>query len=77
MKLHTSNPALTAKVKVEKEVVYFIGYPISYNIIPQVEEIDEIIWVPINDVESLLQFDNIKKLWRDILDLFRKGEFYE
>lgn len=72
-----SSLSYTIEDKIEKEVVYFIGYPISFNIIPQIEEIDEIKWVSINDVESLLQFDNIKKLWRDTLNLFRKGEFYE
>lgn len=50
-----------------KEVVYFVSNKLSDNIIKQDEEIKDIKWVPIDNVLDLLQYDNIRELWKKVL----------
>lgn len=50
-----------------KEVVYFISKKLSNDIIKQDKEIKDIKWIPIDEVLDLLQYDNIKKLWKEVL----------
>lgn len=55
------------KGNIYKEVVYFISKKLSNDIIKQDKEIKDIKWVPIDEVLDLLQYDNIKKLWKEVL----------
>ena len=58
---------------INKDVVYFIASPIEpIDIVPQDEEIKSIKWVNFEDVESLLQYDNIKKIWLEALNAIQK-----
>ena len=52
---------------IKKQVVYFIGYPNSNNIIPQTKEVSEVLWVNIDEVSNYLGFPNIIKLWNDTI----------
>lgn len=53
---------------VPKDVVYFIGRPINkINPKPQESETQKVLWVDIDEVENILEFDNIKKLWKQIM----------
>lgn len=52
---------------IDKTVVYFISKKLSSDVIKQDKEIQDIKWVPINEVLDLLQYDNIKKLWKEVL----------
>ncbi|MBQ8234166.1 MAG: NUDIX domain-containing protein [Bacilli bacterium] len=66
-KRYTINYILDNGIK--KEVVYFIAKPKSlFNIKKQDEEIENILLVDIKDVNNILTFDNLKKLWIDILN---------
>lgn len=47
-----------------KKVVYFIGYPKNNEIKIQEKELISAEWVQIDEVEEILTFDNLKKLWR-------------
>lgn len=49
-----------------KTVVYFLAHPKNIEIKIQEDEILEAKWVPINDVEGILTFDNMKKLWEKV-----------
>ncbi len=48
------------KKDVDKEVVYFLGKPKQFEIIPQAEEISDARWVEINRAQSILTYDNDK-----------------
>ncbi len=53
---------------IPKDVVYFIGHPVGeINLRPQECEIKKVLWVDIDEVENILEFDNIKKLWKQIM----------
>lgn len=52
---------------IDKTVVYYIAKNLNNKIIKQEKEIKDIKWVPIDEVMDLLQYDNIKKLWQDVL----------
>ena len=53
------------KDNINKDVIYFIAKPISFNAKPQATEVAEILWVDINDVVNYLGFENIIKLWNE------------
>ena len=50
---------------INKDVIYFIAKPLSFNTRPQATEVAEILWVDINDVVNYLGFENIIKLWTE------------
>lgn len=50
---------------INKDVIYFIAKPLSFNTRPQATEVAEILWVDINDVVNYLGFENIIKLWNE------------
>lgn len=52
---------------INKEVVYFVGYPKNTNIKIQEQELESAQWVDIEKVEEILTFDNLKELWRKVL----------
>ena len=47
-----------------KEAVFFMAKPITNNLKRQEEEITEIEWVEINDVENKLSFENTREVFR-------------
>lgn len=52
---------------INKEVVYFVGYPKNTNIKIQEQELESAQWLDIEKVEEILTFDNLKELWRKVL----------
>lgn len=50
-----------------KEVIYFVANPISEDIKPQEEEIQEIKWVNINDAFDIISYDNTKEMFKEAL----------
>lgn len=58
---------------INKDVVYFIAKPKNnIELKPQEGEIDEVIWVDIDEVENYLSFGNIKDLWNRVLTNIKK-----
>ena len=58
-----------------KDVIYFLAHPISYKLIPQITEVIELLWVPIDDVNKYLGFENIIKVWNEeIINDIKKKE---
>lgn len=59
---------------VYKEVIYFVAH-IDKNkevkLIPQDGEVNDILWIDINKVEEKLNFDDIKVLWKNVLEVIR------
>lgn len=55
------------KPGVTKDVIYFIAKPISYELKNQESEVSDVMWVSINEVINYLTFDEIKKLWNEVL----------
>ena len=55
------------KYNTYKDVVYFIGYPTTHKIIPELVEVSEVKWVDYKQVSSLLQFQNIIDMWNNLV----------
>ena len=54
---------------IHKEVVYFVAkVDGKVDIKPQIEEVNSIAWIDIAKVEDILTFDNLKELWKRILN---------
>ena len=54
---------------IHKEVVYFVAkVDGKVDIKPQIEEINSIAWIDIAKVEDILTFDNLKELWKVVLN---------
>ena len=54
---------------IHKEVVYFVAkVDGKVDIKPQIEEINGIVWIEIAKVEDILTFDNLKELWKVVLN---------
>ena len=54
---------------IHKEVVYFVAkVDGKVDIKPQIEEINGIVWIEIAKVEDILTFDNLKELWKAVLN---------
>lgn len=61
------------KDNILKEVVYFISFLEGSSCVSiQEDEIDSYMWVSIDDVYDVLSFDNLKKLWLDVLDKYKE-----
>lgn len=53
------------KENVHKDVVFFIAKLENNNEKRQIEEIEEILWIDINEVENILTYDSLKELWKE------------
>ena len=54
---------------IHKEVVYFVAkVDGKVDIKPQIEEVNGIVWIEIAKVEDILTFDNLKELWKVVLN---------
>lgn len=60
---------------VQKDVIFFLAIPQSFNIVKQEKEISDIFWCDIDKVVNHLQFENQHELWnkviKDIKKIFR------
>ncbi len=52
---------------IEKENVFFIAKPITFEVQIQESEVIEYFWILKEEVIDVLEFDNIKELWKEIL----------
>ncbi len=50
------------KKDTRKDVIYFLAKAVTYNYIPQIEEISQIKWVEISRAHNILSYDNDKQL---------------
>lgn len=57
---------------IDKEVVYFVAKPLNSSITIQESELLDAKWVNIEDVESILTFDNLRDLWNEVLKKIKK-----
>ena len=55
------------KYNTHKDVVYFMGYPTTHKIIPELVEVSDVKWVDYEQVASLLQFQNIIDMWNNLV----------
>ena len=54
---------------IHKEVVYFVAkVDGKVDIKPQIEEKNGIVWIEIAKLEDILTFDNLKELWKVVLN---------
>lgn len=56
------------KEGVEKDVVFFLADKIGGDLFPQFEEVEEVKWIPIQDVEKSLTYDTARNLFKKILE---------
>ena len=52
---------------IDKTVVFFLAIPKNSNIIPQENEISEVLWIGIDKATDYLQYQNIINLWNNII----------
>ena len=52
----------TPKKDIKKDVIYFIGKAISFDYVPQQDEISEIRWVDIGYASTILTYENDKMI---------------
>ena len=53
---------------INKTVVFFLGKAISFDIAKQESEIEEANWVDIEHVYDTISYDNMKELWKNVLE---------
>ena len=57
---------------VQKDIIFFLAIPESFNIVKQEEEISDIFWCDIDKVENYLQFENQHELWNKVIKDIKK-----
>lgn len=57
---------------IDKEVVYFVAKPLNSSITIQESELLDAKWIDIEDVESIITFDNLRNLWNEVLKKIKK-----
>ena len=60
------------KEDIIKDVVYFIAKPLNREMKRQVEEIAALEWIPIEEVESHITFDNDKNIFREVYKTYKE-----
>ena len=64
--------AYKVKETIDKTVVYFIAKKASdAPLIAQMEELKQVAFVDKNEVAKYLSYDNLKKLWQEVLDYIK------
>ena len=56
------------KENVEKDVVFFLGKVVGGELKPQYEEVSSAYFLPIDKVMERLQYDNIQKMFKIVLE---------
>ena len=51
---------------INKDVIFYLAKPISYDLVKQDQEIDEVMWVDIDKVYDMLNYDDVKEIWQQI-----------
>lgn len=57
---------------ISKDVVFFIATPLNFDTKAQDEEVALVKWVPFDEVEDLLTYDDTKRLFRDVISYLKK-----
>ena len=60
------------KEGVLKDTVLFIGYPLSYDIVIDPEEVLECKWVNIHELEDLFTYEDPKNVTRKVIEYLNK-----
>ncbi|MCD4826286.1 MAG: NUDIX domain-containing protein [Acholeplasmataceae bacterium] len=63
--------------RIDKEVIYFLATPLSFEINKQDDEIQDLKWVKEDLVSTKLTYDHGKKVFDDIIDQFKKHIEYQ
>ena len=61
------------KEGVLKEVVFFKGEKIGGEIKPQIEEVQEVSFVPMNKVLDMIDFEDVKEMYKKFLEDMKKN----
>lgn len=51
---------------IPKDVIYFLAKPISYDLTPQIQEINKVFWVDIDEVYNTLNYEDVKEFWQKV-----------
>ena len=60
------------KPGVSKDVIFFLGKVVGGEIKPQVEEVSEVKFVPIDEALDMIHFDDMKEIYRNVLKDIKK-----
>lgn len=53
---------------INKDVIFYLAKPISYDLVKQDQEIDEVMWVEKDKVLDLLSYDDTKEIFVQVLN---------
>ena len=60
------------KPGVSKDVIFFLGKVVGGEIKPQVEEVSEVKFVPLDEALDMIHFDDMKEIYRNVLKDIKK-----
>lgn len=61
------------KEGVSKEVVYFLGEPLTKKIKPQYSEVQEVLFMPIDEALNKVDYQDIKEIFKRLLEDRKKN----
>lgn len=54
--------------KIDKEVIYFLAKPLSFEIKPQEEEVSTVKWVKIEEAVDLITYETSKNILKQVIE---------
>ena len=61
------------KLGVSKDVIFFLGKVIGGEKKPQIEEVNEVLFVPLEEAHDLIDFDDMKEIYSKLLQDIKKN----
>lgn len=61
------------KLGVSKDVIFFLGKVIGGEKKPQIEEVNEVLFVPLEEAHDLIDFDDMKEIYNNLLQDIKKN----
>ncbi len=50
---------------VHKDVIFFLAKPLNNETKPQLSEVKEVLWIPVDEISEYLQFQNAIDVWEN------------
>lgn len=60
------------KEGVSKDVIFFLGKLIGGEMKPQIKEVNEVLFVPLDQAVDVIQFDDMKEIFKKVLQDIKK-----
>lgn len=60
------------KEGVSKDVIFFLGKLIGGEMKPQIKEVNEVLFIPLDQAVDVIQFDDMKEIFKKVLQDIKK-----